>query len=223
MSTVICKENNGIWIPIKVGASYGSYPIPSKKTGNSQYFKFKRTSEDQSTAEKLDIMTVHFNAGDDEVMEIKMTKNTMTKTLTTYLTGCGTFVKEMKDKDKGDKIIYTLEFPLKQKESGQSSHIFIHKDDEVFLSLTDEQCGQKDGSKWFYSSTWYSGSLTFPIKQEVDSIKMLKTDNHGEYESSCNHMLKDITTSSSIIFIGSSFMQRRGVAFAAAALADLLQ
>ena len=173
-------KNNGVWIKIELHTRYQSKPILSEET-ESQFFEFKMNSI--SNQGKLYIMTVQFDAGDDEIMELAIRENQLENTMTVKLSGCWTKIIAIgnSNRRKEKETIYTFDFPLKPLKDGQSGNIIISKDRIPFLSLPNNECEEtSQGPMWFNSAGWYSGYLTFPNKQEVHHIKMMQSDDPGK-------------------------------------------
>ena len=116
-------KNNGAWIKIEMHTRYQSKPILSEET-ESQFFEFKMNSI--SNQGRLHIMTVQFDAGDDEIMELTIREDQLDNTITVSLSGCTMFeIGNINRRKEKETMIYTFDFPLKP---GQGGNINISKD-----------------------------------------------------------------------------------------------
>ena len=144
---------------------------------SSRFFEFKIPKKDLTIDKKLPILDAHFIEINGNTRMLQITR-TNKGSMRTILTGCGTHDKEVisSDNERQD-IIYKFEFPLKPVEQGDAGYIYLSENEREFLALSNaDYCNTIEGLKWFESSGWYSGSVSFPFEQKVKSVYMLKDE-----------------------------------------------
>ena len=151
-------------------------------TTNSRFFKFKMPDKDLTIDRTLHILKAHFQEDNGNIWILQITKTKRSaniESVRTFLTGCGTHDYDLElsnSVSESQDIVYKFEFPIEPIDQGDTGLINLYENRNPFLSLSSKECTSSKGSNWFKSSEWYSGSLSFPDKQEVMSVYMAKEE-----------------------------------------------